>query len=68
MIAIFSATTPIAGLLAYIGPGPGLTMLAALAGMMMTLAIALWTVALWPIRAVLRKRRASRANKYGCAE
>ena len=62
MTSIFSAAVPALALLAYIGPGPGLTMLAALVGMLITLAIAIWTVALWPLRAMIRKRRESRAE------
>jgi len=60
MNTVLSAAQPAFALLAYIGPGPGLTMLAALIGMLATLGIALWTVALWPLRAMIRKRRTSR--------
>jgi hypothetical protein len=60
MITLLTAVAFPTGLLAYVGPGPGLTMLAALVGMLATLAIALWTVALWPVRVMLRRRREAR--------
>lgn len=47
-------------LLAYVGPGPGLSMLGALLGLVATLGIALWAIALWPLRAMARKRRERR--------
>jgi hypothetical protein len=48
--------------LAYIGPGPGLTMLATLVGLLATIAIAISAVAAWPFRVLLRKRREARAR------
>ena len=46
--------------IAYVGPGPGLSMLGALFSLLLTLGIAFWAVALWPLKAFLRKRREGR--------
>jgi hypothetical protein len=42
---------------AYIGPGAGITMLGALWGVIVAIALALGAVLFWPIRILLRKRR-----------
>ena len=42
---------------AYIGPGAGITMLGALWGVIVAVALALGAVLFWPIRVLLRKRR-----------
>jgi hypothetical protein len=42
---------------AYIGPGAGITMLGALWGVIVAIALALAAVLFWPIRILLRKRR-----------
>lgn len=42
---------------AYIGPGAGITMLGALWGVIVAIALAIGAVLLWPIRALLRRRR-----------
>lgn len=48
--------------LAYVGPGPGLTMVAALIALGLTVLSALGAVLLWPIRLLLRRIRAGRAE------
>ncbi|WP_425397284.1 hypothetical protein [Aeoliella sp.] len=57
MIHTFALLLPVVG---YVGPGPGLTMLTALIGLLATLAIALGAIAIWPIRMLLRKLRNGR--------
>jgi hypothetical protein len=42
---------------AYIGPGAGITMLGALWGVIVAIALAVGAVLFWPIRILLRKRR-----------
>jgi hypothetical protein len=42
---------------AYIGPGAGITMLGALWGVIVAVALALGAVLFWPILVLLRKRR-----------
>ena len=46
---------------AYIGPGAGITMLGALWGVVVAVALALGAVLFWPIRALLRRRKATPA-------
>jgi hypothetical protein len=46
---------------AYIGPGAGITMLGALWGVIVAVALALGAVLFWPIRILLRKRRKAAA-------
>lgn len=63
-----TATTTLAMLpalpfcLAYVGPGPGLTMIGALIGLLATLLVALSAIALWPLRALFRRWRQRRAE------
>lgn len=40
---------------AYIGPGAGITMLGALWGVIAAIGVALFSLVLWPLRALLRK-------------
>ena len=53
-LALSLAATPA---LAYIGPGAGITMLGALWGVIVAIALALGAVLFWPIRMMLRRRR-----------
>ena len=46
--------------LGYVGPGPGLSMLGALLGLLLTFLAAGSAVLAWPLRAYLRKRREQR--------
>ena len=45
------------GMLAYVGPGPGLSMTWALWGPLATLFAAISAIALWPLRVLLRRLR-----------
>ena len=45
---------------AYIGPGAGITMLGALWGVIAAVAIALASLVLWPLRALMRGRASGR--------
>ncbi len=42
---------------AYIGPGAGVTMLGALWGVILAIAFAVGGILIWPIRALLRRRK-----------
>lgn len=48
--------------LAYIGPGAGITMLGALWGVVVAVALALGAVLFWPIRALLRRGKQAPAG------
>jgi hypothetical protein len=45
--------------LAYIGPGAGITMLGALWGVVVAIALAIGAVLLWPIRILFRRRKSA---------
>jgi hypothetical protein len=49
-------------LLAYVGPGPGLSMLGALLALVATLVVCCSAIALWPIRALRRQWRQKRST------
>ena len=49
--------------LAYIGPGAGITMLGALWGVVVALALAFGAVLFWPVRALLRRRKRPAATE-----
>ena len=53
-LAALAAATPAH---AYIGPGAGITMLGALWGVVVAVALALGAVLFWPIRVLLRRTR-----------
>lgn len=62
-LALLAASAAVTPALAYIGPGAGITMLGALWGVVVALALALGAVLFWPIRALLRRRgRAAAAD------
>lgn len=46
----------------YVGPGPGLTMIGVLIGLIVTLFAAFSAVALWPLRALMRRLRENREH------
>jgi len=48
--------------LAYFGPGAGVTMLGALGAVLAAIAVAVWAVLYWPVRAMLRRRRQAKAD------
>jgi hypothetical protein len=52
---------------AYIGPGAGITMLGALWGVIVAVALAIGAVLFWPIRALLRHRKAGTPSAPGSA-
>jgi hypothetical protein len=47
---------------AYIGPGAGITMLGALWGVIVAVALAIGAVLFWPIRIMLRRRKRTPAS------
>jgi type VI protein secretion system component VasK len=57
-----------APVLGYVGPGAGITMLAALWGVVVAIVLALGAVLFWPIRALLRRRKGTPAQTNHAAE
>ena len=48
--------------LAYVGPGPGLTMLGSLVGLVGSLFVALFMILAWPLRLYYKKMKARKAG------
>ena len=57
MEAVVLQSTVLAGVVAYIGPGPGLSMLTALLGLIGTVLVAILAIFSSPIRILIRKMR-----------
>lgn len=51
--------------LAYVGPGAGISLLGALWGVIVAVVLATGMVLFWPIRIMLRKRKAAKAAAAG---
>ncbi len=63
-IALFTASLVASPALAYVGPGPGLTMIGSLFGLIGSIFAALFMILLWPIRLYYKKMK---ARKNGAA-
>jgi hypothetical protein len=50
---------------AYVGPGAGLSMLGALWAVVAAVGIALFGIVLWPVRALIRRRKRASAGSAG---
>ena len=48
--------------LAYIGPGAGISFFGSLIGVVVTVLVAIGAILLWPIRRMMKKRRAAKAG------
>jgi type VI protein secretion system component VasK len=53
--------------LAYVGPGAGISMLGALWGLIVGVVMAVGVILFWPIRIMLRKAKAKKANAKAAA-
>lgn len=56
LAGLLLASTPVC---AYVGPGPGLTMIGSLIGLIGSVVVALLMVVIWPIRLYLKKKKAA---------
>jgi hypothetical protein len=54
--------------LAYFGPGAGITMLTALWGVILAVLLAIGAILVWPVRALLRRRRQTAQGAAGQTE
>lgn len=61
MLSLAAAATLPTAAMAYVGPGAGLSLLGALWALIAAVGVALFFVVAWPVRKMLRKRRAGRA-------
>lgn len=48
--------------IAYIGPGAGISVLGSLLGIIVTIVVAIGAIVMWPLRKLLKKKRANAAN------
>lgn len=60
-LALFLLLTA-APALAYVGPGAGISVLGSLLGILATIVIAIGAIIMWPLRKVLKKRKAAAAE------
>lgn len=63
MLSSVMLATSLTTCLAYVGPGPGLSMLGAILGLLFTLFLCFSAIALWPIRALIRRWRGDSATE-----
>ena len=57
--------TPVSAALAYIGPGAGISVLGSLLGILTTFFVAIGAIVFWPLRKLLKRRKARRELKVG---
>jgi len=48
--------------MAYIGPGAGISVLGSLLGIVVTIVVAIGAIIMWPLRKMLKKKRANAAE------
>ena len=46
----------------YVGPGAGISVLGSLLGILVTIGVAILAIVMWPIRKLMKKRKAARAS------
>lgn len=67
LTAALLAVTPFAAQ-AYVGPGAGISLLGSLWGLIVGVVVALAMILFWPIRIMLRKRKAAAEAEAAAAE
>lgn len=53
---------------AYIGPGAGISVLGSLLGIIVTIVVAIGAIVMWPLRKLLKKKRAAAESEPGNPE
>lgn len=61
VISVFLATSATAE--AYIGPGAGISVLGSLLGILGTIVVAIGAILFWPVRKMLKRRKAASAGE-----
>ncbi len=54
--------------LAYIGPGAGISFFGSLIGVVITVFVAIGAIVLWPVRRMMKRRKAAKADASAEAE
>ena len=62
-LAFFISLTLSSAALAYIGPGAGISVLGSLLGILGTIAVAIGAILFWPVRKMLKRRKAATASE-----
>jgi len=57
--------TPVSAALGYIGPGAGISVLGSLLSILATFFVAIGAIVFWPLRKLLKRRKARRAAEAG---
>jgi uncharacterized iron-regulated membrane protein len=68
LVAALAAIAMPESALAYVGPGAGLTLLGALLGVLAAVVLAVTGVLMWPIRALLARRRQAQKEAQRASE
>jgi membrane protein implicated in regulation of membrane protease activity len=50
--------------MAYVGPGAGISVLGSLLGILITIVVAISAIIMWPLRKMLKKRKATAATNF----
>ncbi|MBT8422541.1 MAG: hypothetical protein KJP03_05445 [Gammaproteobacteria bacterium] len=66
LIVLGAGLTPLTSL-AYVGPGAGISLLGALWGLIVGVVLALGVILIWPVRIMLRKRKAQKEAEAAAA-
>lgn len=56
------------GAFAYVGPGAGISVLGSLLGILATIVLAIGAIVMWPLRKLLKRRKAAAAERTEAAE
>lgn len=56
---------PLNSALAYIGPGAGISVLGSLLSVLATIVVAIGAILVWPLRKLMKRRKAMRESAHG---
>ncbi|HEY5776752.1 MAG TPA: hypothetical protein VIS57_11740 [Xanthomonadales bacterium] len=62
ILALILLVLPLSSALAYIGPGAGISVLGSLLGILATIFVAIGAVLFWPLRKLMKRRKARRES------
>jgi hypothetical protein len=67
ILALILLVLPVSPALAYIGPGAGISVLGSLLSILATIFVAIGAVLFWPLRKLMKRRKARRESATGPA-